>query len=721
MGHRGSTTFRVASIMLPVLAAAAVCAALWQWSVRSEVNTISRLRNLPADSVVHLAAVVVGTGSRPGQFWIRDQTAALPVLLSRWANVRIGEPVFLEAVIAHAARGNTDTGFRKGSGQPAGPAQASSPHLGRKIAWVQSGAMRLSFVNAAPAVVLKVRSCEWRYRIWVNWGICIAALLILWLLILYRRVREQDIQLSRASSFAAAIRQLSASVLVMTRERIYGSGIPVPADPETAPLAMGVNAIIAEIELHQRARKEAESRMGHLALIDELTGLPNRRLLSDRLSQSLAKAQRDETTVALLCIDLDGFKLVNDRFGHNTGDALLAEAAQRLRSHFRQVDTLARLGGDEFALVLDKIQDQSDAQRAAESILQLLKFPFDVNGHSLHVTASIGISLFPDGGQGGQLLQQADCAMYAAKRSGKASIVLFSDDLGSAARERLTLEGELQHVLAKGEISVHYQPEFDVATNTLVRFEALARWNHPELGQIAPLSFIPVAEESGLIVPLGLHIMERACMDAVGWQKIAGRPIQVAVNVSSLQFARDSFFEEVADILHRTRLAPALLQIELTESAALADLERAAEMVRRLKRMGVSVAVDDFGTGYSSLSYLPRLSFDTIKLDRSFVREIMERRESRLFVKSILKIARDLHMKVIAEGVETDEQLKLISSLGTDEVQGFLLGRPAADPSSLLRRESTHIDFVQDLTLIRKEVIGCHTPAPRIRRQNLRA
>jgi diguanylate cyclase (GGDEF)-like protein len=418
-----------------------------------------------------------------------------------------------------------------------------------------------------------------------------------------------------------------------------------------------------------------------MALIDDLTGLPNRRLLADRLSQNLAKARRENRMVALLYIDIDGFKLVNDSLGHSIGDVLLGQVAQRVQSRFRQSDTLARIGSDEFTLILDHVQSGADAEKAAESVLEVLKIPFEIEGHTIRITASIGISVFPDhGSEGGQLLQQADCAMYAAKKSGKDRAVLFGDDLGNAARERLTLEGELRRAIESGEITVHYQPEFDLDTNTIVRFEALARWSHPKLGAIPPLTFIPIAEETGLIVPLGAYVMERACADAVIWQRRMKRPIQVAVNVSSVQFARDSFIEEVEDILRRTGLKPSLLQLELTESATLTGVERTAEMMRRLKSKGISVAMDDFGTGYSCLSYLPKLCFDALKLDRSFVNELVVHPETRAFVQSILLMAHNLHMKVIVEGIETTEQLELIRALGTNEAQGYLLGRPSPNP-----------------------------------------
>ncbi|MGA8529991.1 MAG: EAL domain-containing protein, partial [Acidobacteriaceae bacterium] len=521
------------------------------------------------------------------------------------------------------------------------------------------------------------------------------ALALVWSFFLNRRVRLQKSalgqasdQLRIASDTKTALRDFSTALESLTQQGTFDSQILAQIDPDIAPLSVGVNKLIAEIQSRARAGQDAEQRLKDMALIDETTGLPNRRLLSDRLSQCITKAQRDHSLFALLHIDLDGFKLVNDSFGHDIGDALLGKVAQRLKGRYRQSDTLARIGGDEFALILDGIQDRSDAQRAAELAVDAFREPFDVNTHAIQITASVGVSIFPDAPEFGQLLQQAGVAMYAAKRSGKSRIVLYNDDLGSAARERLTLEVALQHAIARGEISLEYQPEYDLVTNSIVRFEALARWTHPTLGRIGPVSFIPVAEECGLIVSLGAYVLERACIEARSWQKIVDRPIQVAVNVSTVQFSQNSFFEEIAGVLHRTGLHPSLLQIELTESATLAGIERATEMMRRLHRIGVSIAVDDFGTGYSCLTYLPKLAFDTLKLDRSFVSGLMVRRETRSFVESIITMAHNLRMKVIVEGVETKEQLHLIRTLGTDQAQGHLLGQPTGDPGALLREQA---------------------------------
>ncbi|HEX4006893.1 MAG TPA: EAL domain-containing protein [Acidobacteriaceae bacterium] len=693
---------RWAAVLVAVLGAGTAGTALWQYSVQAKLTPIERLASLPDQSAVHLAGVVVAGSEIPGQFWIRDATGAMPIGLDpAQAGVQAGERVAIEATKTggpeasqEGAKDTLAVGNRaagKAAGAVAarkagvrGQKGATGPDVGRGAA--AEGDRPLAITDAAAGVQLTGMTVE---RDWSREMVlgAVGAFLLAWLLVLHWWGVGQRSALKKAGESTHALRLLTTAVQRLTRDGTFDMEVPVQGDPEVAPLAIGVNAMLAELSQREKARRAAESRLENWALIDDLTGLPNRRLLSDRLSQSLTKAQRDATIVALLFVDLDGFKLVNDSLGHSGGDALLAEMARRMKTNFRQSDTLARIGGDEFALILDKIVSRDDAQSAAESLLELIKQPFEISGQTVRVSASIGMSIFPDGNERGQLLQQADCAMYAAKRNGKGRIVRFTDNLGSAARERLTLEGELQHAVAKGQISVVYQPEFDLETNAIVRFEALARWTHPAMGLIMPMSFIPVAEENGLIIPLGAYIMERACAEAVSWQEIASHPVQVAVNVSTVQFSRDSFFEEVADVLHRTGLHPSLLQIELTESATVAGVERAAEMMRRLKRMGVSVAVDDFGTGYSCLSYLPKLSFDAVKLDRSFVHELTERRETRSFIKSILELAHNLHMRVIAEGVETQEQLKLIKSLGTDEAQGYLLGRPSSDPAELVRDE----------------------------------
>lgn len=509
---------------------------------------------------------------------------------------------------------------------------------------------------------------------------------LIWVTRLRRRVRVQALALRKASETAQAIHDLSDAMQNVSRDQRFDQPVSVRGSEEIAQLVVGFNRMLSDLKQRDDAMREAEAKLQHMALNDPLTGLPNRRLLTDRLRQSLARARRENYKMAMLYIDLDGFKLVNDSLGHDFGDKLLAEVARRLQSRIRESDTLARIGGDEFTIVLGHIGGIQDADQVAHFLLNGLEAPFTIEGHDIRISASIGISLFPEhGNTEDQLLQQADCAMYAAKRGGKNRIVRFSDNLGTTTRERMTLENALPYALANGQIAVHYQPQFDLTTGTLVRFEALARWTHPTLGSIPPVRFIPIAEETGTIVPLGAFILERACTEAVKWQRVFGRDIQVAVNVSRIQFARESFVEEIEQTLHRTGLKPSLLQIELSESAMLTGIDRSAESIKRLRSIGVAIAIDDFGTGYSCLSYLPLLAFSAMKIDRSYVHELTRRPQSKALVRSILTMAHNLNMRVVVEGIETQEQLHLIQSLGADEAQGDLLGKPSADPVHTMR------------------------------------
>ena len=480
------------------------------------------------------------------------------------------------------------------------------------------------------------------------------------------------------SDLAKAMHEVTAEDNFSTRVRVVGND-------EIAQLGSGFNTMLSELEQRDAAKKNAEAKLQFQALNDILTGLPNRRLFSDRLAQSLALAGRERRRLALLYIDLDGFKLVNDSLGHSVGDALLVQVADRLRTRVRRSDTLARLGGDEFTVLLPTVNSKEDATLVARNLLEVLTATFCVEEHEINIGASIGISFFPDNAREPVLLmQQADSAMYAAKRNGKNQARVFTDDLGSLVRERLNLGNLLRGAVLRGEIAVHYQPEFDVSTGRLVRFEALARWTHPTLGTIPPDKFIPVAEESGMIVSLGAYIMERACAEAATWQTLAPHPIQVAVNVSGIQFRRDSFVQDLVDVLNRTGLKPELLQIELTESVMLTGAHRAAEIMHRLHALGVSLAIDDFGTGYSCLSYLPTLPFDALKIDRSFVEDLHLRPEGKAMVRSLVSMAHNMGMRVIVEGIERPEQLELIREFGGNEIQGYLLGRPTPDPTIYL-------------------------------------
>jgi diguanylate cyclase (GGDEF)-like protein/PAS domain S-box-containing protein len=438
---------------------------------------------------------------------------------------------------------------------------------------------------------------------------------------------------------------------------------------------------VTQLRQNQAELQRAKDTAVYESLNDVLTGLPNRRLFNERLALSLANARRESGKVALLYLDLDGFKVTNDSLGHSIGDVVLVLVADRLRSRLSKTGFLARLAGDEFVVILPGLNARQEAVLAAESLREALFTPFSVEGHELTINVSIGISFFPENANdAAELLRQADSAMYAAKREGKNRVMCFSPEIGFLVHERLSMKNQLRDAVAGGEISVDYQPQFKVNGNRPIRFEALARWTHPNLGQIPPSKFIPIAEETGLISYLGAHIMHQACTEAVRWQSIVPYPVQVAVNVSSIQFLRKDFVEEVSSILLQTGLPNELLQIEITESVLLTGHRDAIEIMDRFHAMGVSIVIDNLGIGYSSLSYLPFLPFDAIKIDRSFVSNLNSQTNIESMIRTFIMLARNIGIRVIAAGVETSAQLELIRAFGAEDVQGFLLGRPTPNP-----------------------------------------
>ena len=476
------------------------------------------------------------------------------------------------------------------------------------------------------------------------------------------------------SNFEAALRRDDGAIVHLL-ENI------TPVDAAEGAVYETTAIDVTLLKENQTELQMARDTAVHDSLIDSLTNLPNRRHLMELLSSSLEKARREDQVLALLYLDLDGFKLINDSLGHTVGDALLAQVAACLRSWIRPEDTLGRLGGDEFLVILNGLRVRQDAMLVAENLLDVIDSTFHVKGHELAVGATVGISIFPDdSADAEELVQQADSAMYAAKRAGKRRAARFTPEIGSQIHERSTLENLLRGSVSRREIVVHYQPEFELATNRLVRFEALARWIHPTIGEVSPDKFIPIAEESGLIGVLGASVMEQACIEALRWQDESPHPIQVAVNVSGIQLRRKGFAEEVRKILERSGLRPGLLQIEVTESAMLDEGEQAVETLAELKDMGIGLAIDDFGTGYSNLSYLPSLPFDTLKIDGSFIRGLDTKTENSAMVRTMVSLAHNIGLRVVVECVETAGQLELIRALAADEAQGFLLGRPVANP-----------------------------------------
>jgi diguanylate cyclase (GGDEF)-like protein len=482
--------------------------------------------------------------------------------------------------------------------------------------------------------------------------------------------------------------QLAAAMNRVTRDGSLDAHVSVEGAQEIAQLALGFNRMIVELEHRHQIARQAQSQLLEQARTDALTGLPNRRQLAEQLERELSRVHQEKWMIALLYIDLDGFKLVNDSLGHAIGDLLLCEVSKRLQSRVRSTDTLARVGGDEFTVILTGLDGENDAMVVANSLIQSLARPFVIEGHEITVGASIGISTRrPAGLDDLDLLKQADSAMYAAKRTGKNRAVHFSPELGHMARERLTIESELRGAIARGEIYVEYQPEWSTDSGNLVRFEALARWHHPHLGEISPDTFIPVAEESGLIHQLGKFVMERACTECFEWQSLSPVPIQIAVNVSSIQFNSDKFVDEVSAILRQTGLNPELLQIELTESVMIGSLSHSSEKMMRLRELGVTLAIDDFGTGYSCLGYLPGLPFSALKIDRTFVRRLQLGPEVATMIRSLIELSKKMNLKVIVEGIEEPWQLEAILQMGADELQGYLLGMPSDTPRVLFAEQ----------------------------------
>lgn len=450
--------------------------------------------------------------------------------------------------------------------------------------------------------------------------------------------------------------------------------VVVVRDPDNKPLHFN-NQIVDITE-----RKHMEQQLLHDALHDSLTGLPNRALFMDRLEQQLKRSQRQGGYLfAVLFLDLDRFKVVNDSVGHLVGDKLLIEIARRLENSVAPTDTVARLGGDEFTILLEDISSKSQAVLVAESIYQTLTFPFNVQGYELFTTASIGIALSSQGyDKPEDILRDADLTMYSAKEHGRARYEIFDCSLRDRALQRLELETDLRRALERQEFEVYYQPITSLPLGILSGFEALARWNHPTKGSIKPADFIPVCEETGLIIPLGNWLLKEACMTARNWQlKYPEHPeIKISVNLSAQQFREPQLVEEIENILAETGLPGRFLKLEITESVLIENLETVTEIILHLRKQDIQFSIDDFGTGYSSLSYLHRFPVDTIKIDRSFVSQMQADGENSAIVKAIITLAHMLDMDVIAEGIETTSQLAQLKLLQCEYGQGFFFSKP---------------------------------------------
>jgi diguanylate cyclase (GGDEF)-like protein len=440
--------------------------------------------------------------------------------------------------------------------------------------------------------------------------------------------------------------------------------------------------------------KKAEARIQHLATHDPLTGLPNRTMFTHLLEHSIASAQRGNTQCAVLFIDLDRFKIVNDSLGHTAGDRLLIETAGRLKSSVRDSDVVARLGGDEFVIIVNQTHGRADVEIVARKVLANLTPPLSIAGHDCRTTASIGIAIFPEHGDDAlTLTKNADIAMYLAKEEGKNDFRFFSSDIKTQSIERFILETGLRQAAEQNELELHYQPKISATSGEVIGVEALVRWRHPLHGLLSPAQFIPVAEETGLIIPIGRWVLRTACAQAIRWQEEGLRPISMAVNLSPRQFQDEHLLNDIDEILLSSGLDPSLLQLEITESMVMQNVERAIKTLDAIQSRGVRLAIDDFGTGYSSLSLMKQFPIDTIKIDRSFVRDLGENRADRAIATAIISLGRALGLTVVAEGVETRQQQEILTDELCDQLQGFLFSKPvpAGDIPQILREPSRRL------------------------------
>ena len=430
-----------------------------------------------------------------------------------------------------------------------------------------------------------------------------------------------------------------------------------------------------------RGLEAANRQLRHLASHDSLTGLPNRLLLEDRITQAIAQANRQAHGFAVAVVDLDRFKLINDSLGHRAGDELLCEVAMRLKGAIRAVDSIARIGGDEFVIIFDGPLTQTETLEMGKRLLKVMELPMRLLGIDVHVSPSIGIAFYPrDGATIDTLLAHADAAMYYAKERGRNNVECFTESMSSVTQERVKLESELHDALRGGQFELHYQPKVDTATDRINSAEALIRWRHPQRGLLSPAEFIPVAEECGLLDAIGEWVLFEACRQGRIWQQRGPRAVRIAVNLAPSQFRLVDLVGQIRRALDASGLDPTLLEIELTETAVMSDAEESVHILEAISRMGVLVSVDDFGTGYSSMSYLRRFPIDKLKIDRCFVEQMTARREDASIVGAIISLAHSLCLKVIAEGVETREQLQLLAKLGCDQYQGFYFS-PALLPA----------------------------------------
>ncbi len=473
------------------------------------------------------------------------------------------------------------------------------------------------------------------------------------------------------------IESLANTMLTVSAEQDYSRRVAMERSDELGTLVENFNDMLNQIQVRDSELQEKQERLNYLAHHDSLTGLANRLLFNDRLHHALTNARRTNNRVALLFIDLDRFKNVNDSLGHKTGDLLLKEIASRLATIIRSNDTLARLGGDEFVIVSEQTSGYPGITTLAKKVQQVFNRPVLVGRQELYVSGSIGVSVFPEDGQNVEsLMQCADVAMYQAKELGRNNYQFFTSGMTERAQESLEMENKLRKALDNQELLLHYQPQLDMASGAIIGMEALLRWQHPVMGLVSPGKFIPLAEETGLILPIGKWVLQEACKQAVIWQQ-AGYPFwTMAVNISAKQFWQADLLDTIGHVLEGSGFDPALLELEITESAIMQDAEKAIDTMHRIRERGIKLAIDDFGTGYSSLSCLRRFPLSKLKIDRTFTKDILDGEDRGALAEGIMALARTLKLDVIAEGVEKAAQVEFLLAKGCTEGQGFYLGRP---------------------------------------------
>jgi diguanylate cyclase (GGDEF)-like protein/PAS domain S-box-containing protein len=493
------------------------------------------------------------------------------------------------------------------------------------------------------------------------------------------KIISRDTREPMANPLDAATRTNAPVGLAMSCILIGRDGTEIPIEDSTAPIHDAGDRIVGAVIVFRDVSKSQAMtlKMSHLAQHDFLTNLPNRVLLNDRLVQAISLAHRHSTQLALLFLDLDHFKHINDTLGHGIGDQLLVSIAERLKTCLRGSDTVSRQGGDEFVILLPVIEHAVDATKIAENVLAALAAPHSIARHDLYVTVSIGISLYPDDGQDAEtLLKNADVAMYCAKSNGRNNFQLFTQKMHCRSSDRQSIENSLRHAFEQNEFVLHYQPKVNLATGETIGAEAFIRWQHPHHGLVSPDYFISIAEESGLILPIGRWVLHETCRQIRAWQEAGLRSVPISINISALEFRGEHFIENVRATLKHTRIDPRFLEIELTESVLMRNAESAVTVLKELKNLGVQIAVDDFGTGYSSLSYLGHFPIDVVKIDQSFVHGIATHSNNATVISAVIGMCNGLKCKVIAEGVETQEQAEFLHAGHCVEAQGYYFGRP---------------------------------------------